>query len=788
VTGPRAAWWRHVALAGAVAGLILAPWADPGLAAPAAVIVPLTCAVLGIARPGRNGRAAPAAALLWLALVAATGACAGLGLGALRVAAIDRSAATGHLGERIELAGFVAAPARAEDGELRMPLQTERGRLLLVIDDRGWEPRVGERLVARGVLTEPESWRRPYLRRLGIGLELRAAAVAAAGAPRAGPAGLLDRIRTRSEAAVGAGLDPPQAALALGFVLGQDDRIDVLTREQFRRSGLAHLLAVSGQNVMLLAILAGIMLAALGLGPTARLVLVLALIAAYVPVAGAGPSIQRAAVMGAAGIVAGLAGRTTDRLYLPLLAAFATLLLNPLSAGDVGWQLSFAAVIGIAIWSEPIATLLRERLAAEPERWRLAGPLAEGAGLTIAATLATGPLMAYHFETVSLASLPANLLVLPAVPPVMWLGMLAAMAGQLPLIPTAPLALIEGPLLDYVAAVAGAFAAADWAVIELPAPSAPGLGVIYAGLLAGVGGTIRALQRRRRIGVTRSAGALASALVALLLFRALLSGGDGRAGPAPGSLRLTAIDVGQGDAILLQQVGSEPALVDTGPPGAGLSESLRRLGVERLGIVFITHDQLDHAGAIGDVLAAAPVERLALARPAPAVAGEARAAGVEVIRVGEGSEVALGGLRLQVLSPRPGPATPRGDPNVDSIVLAARFGGWTALLGADAEAEATTIDPGPIDLLKVAHHGSADSGLAALLDRSAPRVALISVGAENGYGHPTAETLGTLDERGICVLRTDLQGDVNAELGPAGMSVGTERGGDLPAACRDERE
>ncbi len=747
------------------------------------VIAVLAGLVLARARPGGAGRAPAAAALLWLALLAAAGVCAGLGLGALRVAAIDRSAASGEPGERIELAGFVVGPPRAEGGELRIPLQTDRGRLLLVADRAEREPRVGEQLLARGFLTEPEPWRSAYLRRLGIGLELRARAVVPTGAPRAGPEGLLDRIRSRSEDAVSAGLDPPQAALALGFVLGQDDRIDALTREAYRRSGLAHLLAVSGQNVMLLAILAGIALAALGVGPRARLLLVLALIAVYVPVAGAGPSIQRAAVMGAAGIVAGLAGRATDRVYVPLLAAFATLLLNPLAAGDIGWQLSFAAVIGIALWSAPIAALLRERLAPEPSRRRLAGPACEGAGLTIAATLATGPLMAHHFETVSLASLPANLLALPAIPPVMWLGMAAAIAGQLPLVPTAPLAVVEGPLLDYISTIARLFAAADWAVIELPAPSPWGLGAIYAGLLAGVGAAIRVLQRRRRIGFGRGVGASVALLVALLLLRSALGGGGtGPAQPAPGSLRITAIDVGQGDSILLQS-GAAAALVDTGPPGAGLSDSLRRLGVERLGAVVITHDQRDHAGAIGDVLATARVDRLVLARPAPAAAGTARAAGVEVSRVAEGSELAFGRLRLQVLSPRPGPAAPGVDPNAESLVLAARFGGWTALLGGDAEAEATAVDPGPIDVLKVAHHGSADAGLGALLDRSAPRAAMISVGAGNGYGHPTAETLSALEERGICVLRTDLLGDVYTELGRAGMSVGSERG-ELPAACR----
>ena len=116
-------------------------------------------------------------------------------------------------------------------------------------------------------------------------------------------------------------MDPDQSALARGFVLGQDDLIDPRTREDFRRSGLAHLLAVSGQNVMLLAILAGVVMGAFGVRLRMRLALTLVLIAAYVPVAGAGPSIQRAGVMGAAAIVATLLGRPADRAYAGLLAA-----------------------------------------------------------------------------------------------------------------------------------------------------------------------------------------------------------------------------------------------------------------------------------------------------------------------------------------------------------------------------------------------------------------------------------------------------------------------------------
>ena len=199
------------------------------------------------------------------------------------------------------------------------------------------------------------------------------------------------------------------------MVLGQDERLSEEVRDDFKRSGLAHLLAVSGQNVVLLALLvlgAGM---ALGLPLRARLGAALVLVALYVPLAGGGPSIQRAGVMGAAGLVAALAGRPASRWYALGLAAVVTLAVNPRASGEPGWQLSFAAVVGLLAlvprWGEAL------------RRARVPGPLADAIAVTAAATLATAPLMALHFEQVSLASLPANLLAAPAVAPVMWLGM-----------------------------------------------------------------------------------------------------------------------------------------------------------------------------------------------------------------------------------------------------------------------------------------------------------------------------------------------------------------------------
>ena len=179
-------------------------------------------------------------------------------------------------------------------------------------------------------------------------------------------------IGARAEAALGQGMPAREAELARGFVLGEDDRIDPRTVEDFRRSGLSHLLAVSGQNVALLALLAMPVLGAArdpaarapGLGPGPDRV--------YVPLTGAGPSIQRAGVMGALAVLATLAGRRASRLYALAVAAIVTLALDPRIAADVGWQLSFAAVVGILLLAAPLRRAIAARIGsrgAAPAPW-----------------------------------------------------------------------------------------------------------------------------------------------------------------------------------------------------------------------------------------------------------------------------------------------------------------------------------------------------------------------------------------------------------------------------------
>ena len=387
-------------------------------------------------------------------------------------------------------------------------------------------------------------------------------------------------IRERASEGLGRGMPAREAELARGFVLGEDEDIDARTEEDFRRSGLSHLLAVSGQNITLLALLAMPLLGAFGIPLRERLLWILALIAVYVPVAGAGPSIQRAAVMGAIGVLATLGGRRSSRLYALALAALVTLAIDPGIGADVGWQLSFAAVLGILLLAAPLRRAIERRLGGGA--WRRA--LAEGVAVTVAATLATAPLIAFHFERVSTTTLAANVLALPAVAPAMWLGMLGAGLAQVPGVPLEPLNGLSALLLAYIAQVATWCAAPEWAELEVSL-SGVGLLLAYAGLAA----LVFACWRWPR-------HAFVLAAIGLAVVVPLPGGGGVEAGPLRG-LRVEVLDVGQGDAILFRPAGAPAILVDGGPPGEGLERKLDEAGVDRLGAVIATHDQSDFSKA-----------------------------------------------------------------------------------------------------------------------------------------------------------------------------------------------
>jgi competence protein ComEC len=695
----------------------------------------------------------------------AVGALLGALLGGARLAAIDAT----HLGPlmgrwaglraivldapRAQPLGGWAAPARVTGGP-------GTGERVLLRWERS-EPRVviGAEVAVRGRLRPLSKWESAERRRGAHGA-VEADAPAPTGRHRGGLPGFVDGVRRRAEGGISSGLPPPQAALARGMVLGQDAGLDDETRDAFRASGLAHVLAASGQNVALLALLAGGGVALAGGGLRLRLGAGLVLVALYVPLAGAGPSIVRAGIMGGAALVAGMAGRPASRVYALLMAAALTLALNPRASGDVGWQLSFGAVIAIAA----VAPRVRAGLVTR----RVPYALAEAVAITVAATAGTAPLMALHFDQVSLVSLPANLVAAPAVAPVVWLGTLAAATGQVG--PTAVshalVALLALPL-GFVALVADVAARAPHATLSLklgPAATVAG----YA-LIAGV-----VVSRRVRVLAAGVFVALAAVGIAAIAHH-----------PAPpGAPTISFLDVGQGDATLLQE-GPLAVLVDTGPPGAPILARLRAAGVRRLALLVLTHGEADHEGAAPEILAHLPVDAVldggltapakgsttAIASPAAprtdagAVEAAITRSGARRIVPAAGEVLRVGAFELRVLWPPPGQAPAGAQPNERAIVLLVRRGALRLLLTADAESPVTLpLDLGPVDVLKVAHHGSADPGLPVLLERLHPKIAAIEVGRRNTYGHPAPQTLAALRAVVPTILRTDLDGTIHLSL------------------------
>ena len=771
---------RHLSLAAFAVGVALAEIPLEATLVTAAI----AAIALNLARAPRTALAAGAAVLL------------GATAGHARLAAIDAAGHRLEPGDRIEGRAHMLGPPRpgpfGSSAEVRMVSgRAVRAKFLARLPPRARLPPdagAGTELRISGSLRQPEPPEADgfdlgaYLRRRGVAGELQADTAVATGGRRGGAAGLLDSARRRGERSLAAGLESGPGALARGMVLGQDELVDPTTKDDFRASGLAHLLAVSGQNVMLLAALALPLLAAAGMAPAGRVAVTVALIALYVPLAGAGPSLQRAGVMGAASLVALAAARPASRWYALLLAACTTLAVNPRAIADPGWQLSFAAVAGILLLAPPV----RDALGGLPR------PLAEGVAITAAATVATAPLLAHHFGTLSLAGLPANVLALPLVAPIMWLGLLRVALGQVAGLEAVNhlLGLLLEPLLRILGVLATAFAQMPGAEATVPLNSRAAVPVAYAAIagLAMLAHRTFALSdtRReslagawRRLSVRRRAATVttAAALVALALTRLT-------AAPAPpDQLTVTFLDVGQGDATLVQHPDGTAVLFDGGPPEGRVARLLRQAGVRRLSAMVMTHASRDHHGGLADVLRQIPTEVLldggdGTGDPAfRAVLAEAARRGVRRVPARAGQDLRVGGLSVRVLAPVPRPPGPAPeDPNPRAVVAVVSAGAFDLFLSGDAESPSLVHLPLPdVEAMKVPHHGSADPGLPGVLARLRPQVAAIEVGQGNGYGHPTAGTLSALRRAGARVHRTDEDGTVSLSVSGTGMEVHTER-------------
>jgi competence protein ComEC len=612
----------------------------------------------------------------------------------------------------------------------------------------------GQRASASGRLTAPR------------GGDLRAAVLSAKRAPE--PIGRPPWTQ-RAAGVLRAGLQRACAplpdlagGLLPGLVVGDTSRLDPALEEDFRTTGMTHLNAVSGGNVV---IILGVVLFAVRLaraGPLLTAAVCAVALVGFVILARPSPSVVRAAVMGAIGLVGLAAGR--PRAAMPALAAGVAVLIvaDPELAGDAGFTLSVLATSGLLLLAPRWRDGLRRR------GWPPGA--AEALAVPAAAQVACGPVIAGLSGTVSLVAVPANLVVVPAIAPATLLGVAAA-------------------VLSPVWPAGAEFAAwlahwpAQWLVLvatygaRVPAGAVPWPdGVLGASLLAVI--TVAMLVAARKAIVRRLVAVVAlGGMLGALPVRLLASGW-----PPPRWLIVTCA-VGQGDAIVLPAGPGRAVVVDAGPEPDAVDHCLRRLGVRQVVLFVVSHFHVDHIGGVTGVFRSRHVAAVVTPDwPDPpsgraAVAGSAAAARAPVYAVGPGWTYAVAGLALTVLGPFEPLHGTNSDPNNNSLVLRARVQGRTVLLPGDAETEEqqellTHLGPAAVraDVLKVAHHGSAYQE-PQFLDAVDPAVALVSVGLDNDYGHPNAALLARLSRDGTRVMRTDRSGDLAAVATGGGLAV-----------------
>ena len=776
---PVVAWLRwapHAVLGAFCAGLVVPLALAPPLAPVAAGCAAAGAAAALAAARGRAGAA--------LGLLVATALLAGLAWGQVRVA--QTAAPDLDLPAQVSGVVVVDAPpvpdgrgglrARAVVEALHGDIRVASGvRLLLDLSAADGPVPVGTRLRLSGRMRaaaapDAPGWWRAWLGRQGIAARMRPDTSTAVGR-RGGLRGLRDRWREWAGREAGAGLSGDRAVLVRGMALGGGAGLSQEAADAFRDAGIWHLLAVSGQNVTVVAMATLALLSAVGVRRRPAVAAAAGVMVAYCLACDGGASVGRAGIVGALELAAELRSAPRERWYL-MLAGLALLLAHqPRAIADPGLQLSFAAVCGLFTLAPPLA-----------EWWRgwVPGPVADLAAMAGAAGLATAPVVVWHFGRLSLVGLALNVVAVPLAAPIVVLALAGIGVGAL--VPAAGVALawVAGLGAGIVLVLARLAAAVPGAALDLPGLAAPALAVLALAVLA----AFRLLRPDAPWTPRRPSPRLATAVAAALVAVWVLSR-PGPPPPWPAVAMVTALDVGQGDAILLRSPDGAAALVDSGPPGSPspVVPALRRLGVRRLSAIVLTHDSLDHVGGASDALSRMPVGVLMMppapvdgwAPPAQAVIAVARERGVPLATVRAGSRFAVGTWSVGVLSPAG--ARPAGaDPNPYSLVALARAGTLDVLLTADAESDALARLPaGPVDVLKVSHHGSADPGLAAELARRRPRAALISAGEDNAYRHPRPDTLATLAAAGVAAWRTDLAGDLSAVADGDGVAVSGSR-------------
>jgi competence protein ComEC len=798
----------------------------------------------GAALPAWRFAAATLAALAWTAAVATarrrrgcalgasvTASVAGLGLvgAALGGVAMDRllqsslvqalAAAGGLDGDSdarptARLEGRLAADASASGYAVFLRLDVERlaldgstsaapatGRVLLAVSGRvpgerldAW--RAGRRVAAVATLRRPTAYRNlgaaDPARQMARGRAAIVGAVKSAmlvddlargGAVSEAAAAV--RGRARRAIATAAGAETDAAALGTAVLIGDRAGLAPGVIDDLQRAGTYHVVAISGGNIALWALATWWITTRFTRRRSVALITAAVALAVYAGIVGGGASVLRATGMA----LVGLAARGLDQraAAVNVLACAVALLAvaDPLVVLDAGFWLSTIATLGLLVGlpSDP---------AAEP-CWRAWTRAVVRASLW--AEIALLPIVALVFQQVTLAGVVLSLAAIPAMA-VAQVAALVAVTGDL----VAPWMLpLAGLCLHGAAAVVTGSArlvdAVPWLAWHVPPPSVGALVAYYAA----VGGW---LWSRR----TTAAGPWVLRLRRTTAWATPIAVVWTATAPhtflphAPGDLRLTMLDVGQGESTLVQFPDGRRMLVDAGgvlgdgrdAGGRVVAPALRARGIRRLDYVVVTHADRDHIGGAATIVRDFRPREVWVGIPAhedratPEVHAAAASVGAAWREVRRGERVAIGGVDVRVRHPPPPEWERLQVRNDDSVVLALRYGGAQVLLtgdiGAGVEAEVADglarddAGAGGLTIATVAHHGSAQSSSDVWLRAVQPRVALVSAGRGNPFGHPAAATLARLARQGVALWRTDQDGEINVRTDGTTIEVSSHAG------------
>lgn len=746
--------------------------ASSGLSRASCTAAALTCAAAGaaVAFAGvRRGLRPVAACAIGALLGCACGFAGGSALHADRAAAgaeryqtfavrATEDASTGDFGTSFK------ATAKAESGATYA--------VLVYVDEDASPARYGDEFSVRGSIDPPGASSADRFWQQGLAGTISPTRVDSV--PASGFATPLTTLRNAAIDVVLAGPGTQEAnGVLAGLVCGYRTGIPGETYESFKLSGLAHVIAVSGSHLSLVAGMGAAVLHALRAGRKLSVAAHVMLVASYLLLSGVPVSAVRSAIMATCGVASALAWRRSSSMNGLAICVIAMICVDPACAVSASFALSAASTASIVVFCGLFARWIEGAFSGRAPR-----VIADSAAITLAASVGSLPLTAALFSQIPTVSIVSNLVAAPLFALACGAGLVGAFAAiafpELSCVFLEPGSLLSGALCTAAETFAGIPFSCIPASLDMP------IAVVATIALAALLYRFWPQIGRAALGAVTLAPAAAIAFAAAVL-------------PHAAADEIVALDVGQGDAILVRSEGAA-ALVDTGNQDAKLASALARHGVVRLDAVFVTHGDDDHCGSLRHLAGVVEIDRVfvvddalscgcdacaSLREDAAYAVGEGRVAGL-----GKGDAVSVGAFSLDVVWPD-GFREEGG--NADSLCLAARIGAdesaqeeWTALLVGDAEAEQleSILEGGVVgrvDVYKVGHHGSAAAVTPELAREMSPAVSVVSVGAGNRYGHPAHETVDALEQAGSAVVRTDESGDVAIRFHSDRISVSTQR-------------